>query len=204
MATRFKANDLQAMIRSIVREEMVDVVKGAINEVLSERYLKQLAEASVRPRGVGPTLHIADGDDNDVEEAPTILSNPTRGIYNKHPMKHDDELDDDDENCEPELTTENVERNEMLSMFFQDTKPLNEVEARQDEGIPLERIIPEGAAFPQRKTTQGAKRPIAEVWRELAGVKKDVAPAANMEALEKREEMRLKMLRESLDRPVNG
>jgi hypothetical protein len=203
MATRFKATDLKEMIRSIVREEMLTVTKQAINEVLSERYLKQLAEvAASRPRGVGRTMHIADGDDQEVEEAPHPLDNPTQGIYTRHPSKHDDGVDDeDDQNFErstPRLTPEGRERNEMLSLFFEGTKPLKEIEERVEEGIPLERMQP--PPMPQN----GGRRPMNEVWKELAGVGKSAPKQASLDKaeLEKREEMRLKMLRESLEKPA--
>lgn len=196
MATRFKATDLKEMIRSIVKEEMLAVTKQAINEVLSERYLKQLAEtASSRPRGVGRTMHIADGDDQEVEEAPHPLDNPTQGIYQRHAIKHDDEIDEDVAPARS-LTPEGRERNEMLSLFFEGTKPLQEIEDRQEEGIPLEKI--------EAKNT--GRRPMNEVWKELAGVGTKTAakmtPAADTSDLERREEMRLKMLRESLERPA--
>jgi len=204
MATRFKATDLKDMIRSIVKEEMLSVSKQAINEVLSERYLKQLAEvAASRPRGVGRTMHIADGDDQDVEDAPQVLDNPTQGIYSRHPSKHSDSIDDDDgqdfERSSPRLSPEGKDRNEMLSLFFEGTKPLKEIEDRIEEGIPLEKI--------EAKNT--GRRPMNEVWKELAGVgTKTAAKMApprfndNEEELIKREENRLKMLRESLERPA--
>ena len=194
MATRFKSTDLKEMIRLIVREEMTGVVKEAINEVLSERYLKQLAEASVRPRGVGPTLHIADGDDNDVEEAPVMLRNDHEGIYYRHPSKHDDEPEEEQELSSPPMA-ENIARDEMLSLFFEGTKPLKEVEASVEEGIPLENIMPEPHRHGQ------ARRPMTEVWQKLAGVEKK-EPTRELNDREKREEQRLKMLRESLERPA--
>ena len=198
---KFKADQLHEMIRSIVRQEideavikrMNEVVVKTINEVLSERYLKQLAENIARPRGVGPTLHIADGDDNEEEGVPPIgpQNFGGRDIYGKHPMKRDDEIDEQAE--EPELRAENIDRNDMLSLFFEGTRPLEEVE--ESDGVPLEKIMPQA---------RGEKKQITEVWRTLAGVKPEAPPArsTDKEALEAREEMRLKMLRESLERPA--
>ena len=211
MATRFKATDLKEMIRSIVKEEMLSVTKQAINEILSERYLKQLAEiAASRPRGTGRTLHVADGDDNDVEDTPVVLGNSTKGIYSRHPSKHDDDPEDDDQNFDrsaPRLTPEGKERNEMLSLFFEGTKPLPnsgpDTEAASFEELGIE--LPSEAAPPPMPKQTAGRRPITEVWKELAGVDKAKAPApvASQADLEKREETRLKMLRESLERPVS-
>ena len=191
MAT-YKADHLKEMIRGVVRQEIKEVVTNVIAEVLSERYLRQLVEgAASRPRGVGRTLHIADGDDQDDEGTPEILPNPTHGIYRKHPMKHSDSLEDDDD--EPQTTIpEGKQRDEMLSLFFEGTKPLKMIEEQVEEGVPLEAIADDA---------KDGRRPLNEVWMELAGVKKQptVTPAEKSD-MEKREEMRLKMLRESLER----
>lgn len=230
MAQRFKADQLKEMIRLLVREELTGAVKAAINEILSERYLRQIAEvAASRPRGVGRTMHIADGDDNDDEGTPEILANTTAGIYNKHPMKHDDHLDDDEpELAGPSITTipEGLERDDMMAKFFEGTRPINEIDA--DAGVSFE-IGEDGAvleeedapiqalAAPRRGSPAKGKvrRPMTEVWRELAGVKKEgaapraaeirpgaplpVDPQVEAERV-KMEEARLKRLRESLER----
>jgi hypothetical protein len=192
MAT-YKADHLKEMIRSVVRQEIKEVVTNVIAEVLSERYLKQLVEVNAsRPRGVGRTMHIADGDDQDDEGTPEVLPNPTQGIYRKHPMKHSDSLEDD----EPQTTMpEGKQRDEMLSLFFEGTKPLKQIEEQVQEGIPLEKIADEPS---------DGRRPLTEVWATLAGVKKQpsASPPADASELEKREELRLKRLRESLERPA--
>ncbi len=199
MGHRFKVEELREMIRALVRSEIKSVVVETINEVLSERYLKRLAEAAAsRPRGVGPTMHIADGDDHEEEEAPRVLSNPTRGVYGKHPMKHDDQLEDDEPQQHLTTIPEGVERDDMMSMFFEGTKPLAEIEAKAEEGVPLP------IEREERRAAEEGRQPITEVWRTLAGVK-PVSPAAapspeERAALEKREADRLRMIRESLER----
>lgn len=229
MAQRFKAEQLKEMIRVLVREELTGAVKSAINEILSERYLKQIAEvAASRPRGVGRTLHIADGDDNYDEGTPEILANTTQGIYGKHPMKHDDRLEDDEpEEQGPTLTTipEGIERDDMMAKFFEGTRPINEIDADagvsfeigedgtvlQEEDVPIQQL-----SSPRRgRPAKGPRRPLSEVWTELAGVNKGDAPTQVAEIRPgapipmdpqiqaermKMEEMRLKRLRESLER----
>mgnify|MGYP006297355587 CR=1 FL=1 len=111
-------------------------------------------------------------------------------------MKHDDSVDDEDV-PEMQLTPEGKERNEVLSMFFEGTKPLQEMEERQAEGVSLDSL----------SGNKGDRKPMTEVWRTLAGVKKPAAPSQSSiskDDLEAREEKRLKMLRESLERQVNG
>lgn len=205
---KFKADQLHEIIRAIVRQEineavvqkMNEVVVKTINEVLSERYLTKLAEnVASRPRGVGRTMHIADGDDHDEEGTPQPMRNDDRGIYHVHPSKHDDEVEDDDAG-EPQLQAEDLERNEMLSLFFEGTKPLQEVEAQVEEGVPLERIT-------EMRRDNDGRQPIQEVWKTLAGVKKpaqaqQTSRPVDTAALEAREEARLKQLRESLETPV--
>jgi hypothetical protein len=228
MAQRFKAEQLKELIRILVREELTGAVKQAINEILSDRYLQQIAEAAAsRPRGVGRTMHIADGDDNYEEGTPEILSNTTMGIYNKHPMKHDDRLEDDEpELVGPSISTipEGIDPNDMRSLFFEGTRPINEIDADagvvfnleegDDEGVPVPQVArsaPSRAPAPSRTP---ARRPLNEVWSELAGVKKEasraeirpgsplpVDPQVEAERM-KFEEARLKRLRDSLERPA--
>ena len=188
---KFDGNALKGMIRSIVREEMSVVVKEAINEVLSDRYLKQLAEvAASRPRGVGRTMHIADGDDQEDEGTPEILKNVTQGIYQKHPSVHDDGIDESSEEDSGELTTENFSRNDMLGMFFEGTKPLNESEESHEEGIPH--------ALIEKKIGVDVSR-FGDI---LKATEKRAAKKAPMTRDPETEAARLKALRESLDRPA--
>ena len=185
MATRFKANDLQEMIRRIVREEMGSVVKEAINEILSERYLKKLAESAAghnRPRGVSNLAIQGDADPED--ETPEVLSNDILGVGQQNPVfkkgpssKHVRQHNEGDD------------RDEMLSLFFEGTRPINEAEAEHEEGIPLpidEKPVAEMAKKWRHLITEADKA--AETRRPMK--------SNNIEA----EEARLKMLRESLDR----
>ena len=183
MATRFKATDLKEMIRLLVREEMRGVIKETIDEVLSERYLRQLAETAMPRKDVKVQE----------EETPQVLAN-----VSAMPQNRDEEYRVAPDNLRNIGMSENDTRNEMLSLFFEGTKPLNESEMQApeiEEGVKIEALV---------KKSPG-KKSMTEVWRQLAGVNKQTQSApANAEALEAREEKRLKMLRESLERQVNG
>lgn len=87
MATRFKSTDLKDMIRSIVREEMKSVVSAAINEVLSERYLKEMAQRMVEAQRPRLRETILGTTREPEEETPEPLDNDTEGIYTKNPIK---------------------------------------------------------------------------------------------------------------------
>jgi hypothetical protein len=111
----------------------------------------------------------------------------------------------------------------MMAKFFEGTRPINEIDA--DAGVSFEideegnAIEDEGAPVPQVPLRRGAqkkpaqaRRPMNEVWKELAGVKKQGAapapggpipidPGVEAERL-KMEEARLKRVRESLERPA--
>jgi hypothetical protein len=87
MATRFKSTDLKDMIRSIVREEMKSVVAAAINEVLSERYLKEMAQRMVEAQRPRLRETILGTTREPEEETPEPLDNDTEGIYTKNPIK---------------------------------------------------------------------------------------------------------------------
>ena len=231
MAQRFKAEQLKEMIRVLVREEIKDVVKATINEVLSERYLKELAEvAASRPRGVSRTLHIADGDDAEEEGVPQILANTTRGIYGRHPIKHSDSIDDDEAGQEgPKVTTipEGHERDEFMSLFFEGTKPINEMEREagvddlDDSAAMLAEMegqnpMPEipDVPLPHRKDPAKktkARRTAEQLWTTLAGVKPGQQESPERQALNEEqdrkkmqelEEKRLERLRASLDVPA--
>jgi len=144
MAQRFKANDLREMIRSIVRDELREGVAQMVSDVLSERFLRQLAEVAVsRPRGVGDTMHIQ-GDDYREELAPTPLENSEEWPFQKHPMKHDDSVDEGEARTGP-----------LDSIFFEGTKPLKE-----DDRI-LEERVERAVSSPEGQNT-------IEVWRKLS------------------------------------
>jgi hypothetical protein len=188
MAQRFKATDLKEMIRSIVREEIKDVVGRTINEVLSERYLRQLAESiNVRARGVGDTLH-TQGDDSAYEPPPTPLDNDdSRWPFQKHPMKHDDYVESD--NSEDQ----DRDREDPMSIFFEGTRSLKEIEDRAPSEDELQNQV---ASAPLPKNLNEQKR----VWTALAGMKPK-ADESRVDPAEqaKYEEARIKRMRESLD-----
>jgi hypothetical protein len=117
MAQRFKAEDLKAMVRSLVRQEIKQVVAETINEVLSERYLKKLAESYARPVGVGPGMPVQGNrseyepslrlqmDADEEVEVPSVLDNDDADTYAPHPMVHEESADP-------------------ASVFFEGTKPI--------------------------------------------------------------------------------
>lgn len=182
MAQRFKASDLKDMIRLVVREEMYDVTKMVINEVLSERYLKQLVETS-RPRGVS-NLAIQ-GDETEEEVKPEVLDNDIFGVGQENPVFKKVPKEDHVRQYE-----EGEERNEMLSLFFEGTRPLDQVESVMEEGVPLSLD----------------KKPVADMadrWKTLVDGANRIAesrrPMQSPKSLES-EEIRLKMLRDQLDK----
>lgn len=218
MAQRFKAEQLKEMIRVLVREEIRSVVKETINEVLSERYLQKLAEvAASRPRGVGRTMHIADGDDQEDEGTPEILRNDSDGIYTKHPMKHSDGLEDDEpEQLAPvSFVPEGMERNEMISLMFEGTRPINEIDAevgvvegQEDEGVPvmgMQQLRPPRVRQRKQQGQLGfGNNANPEGIRALIGLKEgktlDTADRRIAEGQVAMEERRLEQYRKSLER----
>lgn len=193
MAT-YKAEHLKAMIRQVVREEIKGVVSEVISEVLSDRYLKHLAEsaAAARPRGVSMNLPIQGDDEND-EETPTVLSNDILGVGEDNPAYTKESKKDGVRQFES--------ANPMLSLFFEGTKP---IDVGEDEDDGFDKDLIEAARAEKATLPENKKRPVQEVWKELAGVKNVKKPSApspeEIEALQKREENRLKMMREQLDK----
>lgn len=183
MAT-YKADHLKEMIRQVVREEIRGVIAQTINEVFAERYLRRIIEsaAAARPRGVS-NLHIQGDDEPGDEEVPRTLANTILGVGQENPVFKKVPKDDGVR----QFNEGKDERNEMLSLFFEGTKPIPE-----DDGEGL----PEGVAIPVEKPEVKA---LTEVWTALAtGMEADAArkkPQVDPAA----EEARLKKLRESLD-----
>ena len=186
MATRFKTNDLKEMIRSLVREELEGVLKSTINELLSERYLKQLAEASSRPRGVSQNLPIQ-GDEDEEEVSPKVLSNSILGIGQKNPI-----FKKEPSSKRVVQHNENNQRDEMLSLFFEGTRPLSETEREIDEGVPL--------PLEQKPIEDMANKwkYLVEAADQAAESRRPMKVTRSVEA----EEARLKMVREQLERKV--
>lgn len=179
MAKRVKAVDLQEMIRSIVRQEIKEVVSQTINEVLSERYLKKLAEsvAVARPRGVASLEQM--GEDAIEESPPRALGQSDEWPYRRHPMKHDDEIDE-------------ARVGDLQSLMFEGTIPIDQIEATAPSEDELTNRI---ASAQLPKGFENQKR----VWTALAGVKKkpdDIDPVERA----KFEEDRIKRQREALER----
>ena len=193
MAT-YKADHLKAMIREVVRQEIKEVVSGVIAEVLSERYLRHLAEATVRnaPRGVSD-LHIQ-GDDEHEEETPEPLANTILGVGQKHPMFHKDSSKTKVQQHESVRRLRTAEQPEdMMSLFFEGTRPLKEIEEEHEEGVSLEKVAP---------VTESAAEPNVAVWGEIAQAMDRVAANKKPMVDPVAEENRIKKMREALDRKV--
>jgi hypothetical protein len=137
---KYKADHLIEMIRGVVREEVKLQVKGlvaeTISEVLSERYLRKLIEtnAGARPRGVSMSFPIQ-GDDEPDEDVPEALDNNIQAPGQPNPR-----FQKTPKNRSVQQFHEETKRNEMLSLFFEGTQPLDKQEARVAEGVPLEQI----------------------------------------------------------------
>jgi hypothetical protein len=191
MATRFKSSDLQEMIRKIVRSEMKEVVAATINEVLSERYLKGLAESAVaaRPRGVN-NLHIqGDEPDDEDDNVPHTLANTILGVGQENPVFKKVPKDDGVRQFK-----EGVDRNEILNLFFEGTKPLQRQEEKAEEGIPLDMDNPAIAEAASKWSDLVKQADQLSETRKPIQAPKD--PAA--------EEARIKRMREQLDAKVVG
>jgi hypothetical protein len=216
MAT-FKADQLREFVRSVVRKEIKETVASAISEVLSERYLRKLAESAVgaRPRGVADLSIMGDDEEPD-EEVPHALANTIQGAGQEHPR-----FQKEPNGNHVRQHNEEFQHNPMLSLFFEGTKPLNVVEREagmaaeaDSEGVQMppewtgasDDVEPEPERRPARQEPTG-RRPMNEVWSTLAGVKK--VPQAQSETVDvdtrqKLEEDRLKRMREQLEVKVGG
>ena len=211
MATRFKANDLQEMIRSLVRKEMKENLATMLNEVFTERYLSKIVEtvSNAKPRGVNNLTIQGDGPEDEDENVPHTLANTILGVGQENPVYRKEPKDDGVEQYE-----ESTKRTDMLSLFFEGTTPMTG-EYDTDAGAAFapdeeeQKVLDEARAFtpppPQQRIKQAPKpgrRSQEEVWKELAGVKaisKQESHAVSVADQEKFEELRLKRMRESLE-----
>lgn len=184
MGQRFKAEQLTEMIRTLVRAEIKEVVTQTINEVLSERYLKRLAESVVssRPRGVAD-LDIQGDDEEPDEETPHALENNILAPGEENPVFK--KVPDDDH---VRQVDEGEKRNEMLSLFFEGTRPLKEIEANAPTAEELASRLPKAL---QEQT---------DVWKRMVKGMEESAERKRPIVTQEAEEARLKRLRESLNR----
>jgi hypothetical protein len=171
MAQRFKANDLKEMIRTIVKQEIRQVVVETINEVLSDRYLRRLAEtvAVSRPRGVASLEQM--GEPALEEDPPRALEQEDEWPYRKHPLKHDDEID---------------ESSDPMVMFFEGTKPLDQVE-KEKEAL-VEQKTNRALASPEGQNVMAIWKKIADRVDKKAHTQAEMrlSPEKQMKALEER------------------
>ncbi len=185
MAQRFKAEQLKEMIRTLVREEIREVVGETINEVLSERYLRKLAESAVsaRPRGVSD-LDIQGDEEEPDEDVPHALANSILGVGQEDPAFKKVPRED-----HVRQFHEGEERDEILGLFFEGTRPLAEREA--------------GAPTAEELAAPKLPRALAEqtdVWKRMVEGMEKVEQNKRPVTTPQSEEARIRKLREDLDR----
>lgn len=88
---KVKGSELGAVIRQIVKEELVKLLPTLISECLAERYLKKVVAEAVRPaRAPNKLAEIMAGDreaETDwEEEKPEAMENDHQGIYHQSPL----------------------------------------------------------------------------------------------------------------------
>lgn len=179
---KLNAEDLKKFIREVVRE----VVKETIAEELSERYIRGLVkEAS--SRNDRSDLEIRLDDDGEARDrTPHALPNSDAGIYQKHPTKKESIF----RRPPPPPLPPVLAKDELSSIFFEGTRPIDEIEAEHDEGVPLETPQMEELTAKWKHLVEGSNSRAAE----KTPMKHD--PAAV--------EARLKARREALEVPVNA
>ena len=185
MATRFKANDLQEMIRTLVRKEMKENLASMMNEIFSERYLSKIVEtvSNAKPRGVN-NLSIQGDDDEEDEEVPHTLSNIILGVGQENPVFKKVPKSDGVKQFKEE-----IDRNGILNLFFEGTKPLQNKEQVAEEGIPLDMENPVIAEAANKWSD------LVKQADQLSETRKPVVSQKDPAA----EEARIKRMREQLD-----
>jgi hypothetical protein len=188
MAT-YKADHLKEMIRGVVREEIRGVVANVIAEVLSERYLKQLVE-SAAPRVNTLSIQGEEPDDED-DNIPHALSNNVLGVGQENPVFKKTPKQD-----HVRQFGEGDERNDMLSLFFEGTKPIKYEVSDSD-------VLPDEVPIPMDKPEV---KQLTETWVALAqGIDSKVAEKRGMNQKDpEAEAARIKKMREALDAKVVG
>jgi hypothetical protein len=185
---RMKGTDLKEMIRAIVHEEMRTVVTEVINEVMTERYMKKVvaealneqrapSRAPLALRDLEEDISTQDDEEDDLP-APHRLANTTKGVYDRHPIKKE--------------VREQVARDPRMSMFFEGTKPLDEVEEKYAEGVPLAK--------------PGVVEEAAERWKKVLQATDERAAASRPVSVQDPEliEKRLAARRAALEIPVRS
>lgn len=185
---RFKTDEFRQLVKEIVRSEIKEVVTQAIAEVLSERYLRKLVSesaAAARPRGVS-SLPIMGDDEPEEQPVPQPLENSILGVGQEDPVFKKVPSDK-----RVRQANESTERNEMLGLFFEGTKPLRDVEASVEEGLPLPVNNPEVAEAATRWRTLLEE---ADKRTEMKRQAQPVDPSYEEERLKrKREQLEVKV-----------
>lgn len=159
---KINAADFGKAIRKIVREELMKALPGAINEVLSEKYIRRMVAENIRPhvqRGSSLSEVLSAGDDGpeDQNETPEVLNNSHKGIYHQSPLV---------KKQQDESAINEARRKELLGKvfgdgvpdFFEGTKPvaqekkggevLGETQQRFGaEGVPTDLLAKLGVNF---------------------------------------------------------
>jgi hypothetical protein len=197
MAVRFKASDLKEIVREVVREEIREVVVKTINEVLSERYLRDIVREAVGQKRRGGLEETLMGQTREPpENTPEALDNQDDGIYHVHPVKKESKVPVRQTPRPPSLTKEQIRKQVMgddFDMLFEGTKPLDEVEQEYAEGVHLPQSpAMEEMANKWKKLVEGSEQ------KQLQS--RPMTSEVDLEAAE----ARLKRKREALEIPVRG
>jgi len=186
MATRFKANDLQEMIRTLVRKEMKENLASMMNEIFSERYLSKIVEtvSNAKPRGVNNLSIQGDGPDDEDENVPHTLANNILGVGQENPVFKKVPKSDGVKQYKEE-----IDRNGILNLFFEGTKPLQSKEEVAEEGVTLDMENPVVAE------AAGKWADLVKQADQLSENRKPILAQKDPAA----EEARIKRMREQLD-----
>lgn len=184
MAVRFKSSDLREIIRSVVREEMRSVVTEVINEVMTERYMKKVvveaiaeSRAPARPPKNLREL-VVQGEEEREEDTPEVLGNDDEGIYQQSPLKR--------EAADPAAVRRKLrEAVQGEDPFFAGTVPLDQQEARHEEGVPL---------TPAMEKMASRWKELADGMERVATAHRPMSEAVSQEALERRLAEKRKLL----------
>lgn len=161
---RVKSDEFRKMIREIVLSEMKEIVAQTISEVLSERYLRKIVSEASRTRRseLEETLIGQSHEPPQKTPADGEYENNDEGVYQQHAIKK-------------ESRKKTIDRDGVMSLFFEGTEPLDVREEEVQEGVQLPQNLDEQAArFRVLVEGSQSRRPIptnvdpADVERRLA------------------------------------
>jgi hypothetical protein len=165
---KITAADFGKFVRKVVREELERALPTAINEVLSEKYMRRLVQeniGSARRNGssLSEVLSADDEGPEDQNETPEPLRNSSKGIYSTSPLtRGKEDAGNIDESRRRELL--NKVFGDGVPDFFEGTKPvageqkggamLGETQQRFGaEGVPTDMLAKLGVNFERMSET---------------------------------------------------